>query len=33
MPHIDEPTIRRYLESMASAGLIRLPEHQLSANP
>jgi fatty acid CoA ligase FadD9 len=28
-PSIDEPTIRRYLESMVTAGLIRRPEQQL----
>jgi fatty acid CoA ligase FadD9 len=33
MPQIDEPTIRRYLESMVSAGLIRRPEPRLAAHP
>jgi fatty acid CoA ligase FadD9 len=28
MPQIDEPTIRRYLENMASAGLIGRPERE-----
>jgi fatty acid CoA ligase FadD9 len=33
MPHVEEPTIRRYLENMISAGLIGRPERELSANP
>jgi fatty acid CoA ligase FadD9 len=33
LPRIDEPAIRRYLESMVSAGLIRRPAPQLAATP
>lgn len=34
MPHIDEATIRRYLESMVAAGLIgRAPERPVHAQP
>lgn len=34
MPHIDEATIRRYLESMVAAGLIgRAPERPVHAHP
>jgi fatty acid CoA ligase FadD9 len=32
MPYMDEGTIRRYLDNMASAGLIRRPEQRLEPN-
>ncbi len=33
MPHIDERTLRRYVENMVAAGLIRPPQQEVSARP